>query len=521
MKYFLGIFLLLMTGLAYAQNVEWIARYEPGSTAEAIAVDNSGNVYVSGWGDGASRDYLTIKYNSAGDTVWVRYYDGGASNFDHAHALTIDDAGNVYVTGGSIASGSFYDIATIKYNSAGVQQWVARYEGTGANDDEGYDIAVDDAGNVYVTGMTWTTAGDHYITIKYDSSGDTLWTATYGGPDSTGCRAAALALDDSGNVYVTGEGYSSATFRDYATIKYDTSGTEEWVAVYNGLTTYANDRAYDIAYEGGYVYVTGESENASYDPDCFTIKYTSAGDTVWTDRYNGPGDAYDRAYALAVDDYGNVYVTGHSFDTYTQSDYATIKYNSSGIIEWASHYNGPDSASDGATAIVVDDLGNVYVTGRSYAYEPYTPENDYLTVKYNSSGVEEWSARYDGTGHTQDEALAITVDNAGFVYVTGSSIGNVSYEDFLTIKYTCTGIEEVTAPEKQRTGLFVNPNPFRNYTDIRWQIPGEVDSRQKSVVSMKIYDVTGRVVKQWDYQTISPGTASMVQTGDYPAVSIS
>lgn len=490
MKYSVGIFLLLLTVLAYAQNVEWIARYEPGSTAEAIAVDNSGNVYVCGYGSGASIDYITIKYNSAGDTLWVRYYDGGGSFYDFANALAIDDAGNVYVTGRSISSGSYYDIATIKYNSAGVQQWVAQYDGTGANDDEGNDIAVDDAGNVYVTGVTSTNTGAHYITIKYDSSGDTAWTVTYGGPDSTGCVAQALALDDSGNVYVTGEGYSSASGHDYATVKYDASGAEEWVAVYNGLATYADDHAYDIAYEGGYVYVTGESENASYDPDYFTIKYTSAGDTVWTDRFNGPGDSYDRAYALDVDTYGNVYVTGESFDTYTSVDYATIKYNSSGDIEWTARYNGPDSAGDGATAIVVDDLGDVYVTGNSYADEPYTPENDYLTVKYNPSGVEEWTARYDGTGHTQDYAFAITVDNAGFVYVTGGSTGNTSYEDFVTIKYACTGIEEVTAPKKPNIRLSAHPNPFRKLTTISFGIEHSAQS-----IELEIYDVSGRLVR--------------------------
>lgn len=472
--------------------MEWIARYEPGSTAEAIAVGNSGNVYVCGYGSGASIDYITIKYNSAGDTLWVRYYDGVASYFDYAQALAIDSAGNVYVTGRSIASGNYYDIATIKYNSAGVEQWIARYDGSG-DDDIGYDIAVDELGNVFVTGVATINSGTHYITIKYDSLGDTMWTATYGGPDSTGCIAQALALDDSRNVYVTGNGYSSATFRDYTTVKYDTSGTEEWVAVYNGLTTYADDQVYDIAYEGGYVYVTGESENASYDADYFTIKYTKTGDTVWTARYNGPGDSYDRAYALAVGDYGNIYVTGESFDTYTSVDYATIKYNSSGDIEWTARYNGPDSAGDQAHAIVADTEGNVYVTGRSYAYEPYTPEYDYLTVKYNSSGVEQWNARYDGTGHTQDEALAITVDNAGFVYVTGGSTGNTSYEDFVTIKYTVTGIEEVAAPTRQQMGLRVNPNPFRNLTTVSFGIEHSTQS-----IELEIYDISGRLVTNLD-----------------------
>jgi uncharacterized delta-60 repeat protein len=485
--------MLLLTGVVYAQNEEWIARYEPGNTAEAIAVDYAGNVYVAGWGSGAgtSFDYITIKYSSIGDTLWVRRYDSGDSVYDYAHSLAIDDAGNAYVTGRSVLSDNNTDIATVKYNSVGVEQWVARYDGGG--DDEGYDVVVDETGNVYVTGVTSINRGVYYITIKYDSSGDTMWTAAYGGPDNAGCIAYALALDDSGNVYVTGQGYSSATWRDYATIKYDSSGTEVWVAVYDGLTTYAEDVAHDIAYRDGYLYVTGESENAANDHDYYTIKYTSAGDTVWTARHDGPDNGNDEAYALDVDGDGNVYVTGESFYESTSVDYATIKYNSSGDVEWTTHYNSPDSASDQARALAVDNMGNVYVTGRSYAYGPYTPEYDYLTVKYNSSGVEQWTSRYDGTGHTQDEALAIAVDTVGFVYVTGGSTGSTSYEDFLTIKYATTGIEEVTRTGKQKLRLSVSPNPFHSATTISFgALPGHEHTE------LKIHDVTGRLVRKFN-----------------------
>ena len=500
--------MLLLAGIVYAQNEEWIARYEPGSTAEAIAVDYAGNVYISGYGHGVgtSIDYITIKYDSAGDTLWVRYYDSGDSVYDYARSLAIDDAGNIYVTGRSITFGNNVDIATIKYNSTGEEQWVARYDGGG--DDEGYDVAVDAVGNVYVTGVTSINRGAHFITIKYDSSGDTVWTARYGGPDGAGCIAYALALDGAGNVYVTGEGYSSTTASDYATVKYDASGNEEWAATYDGLVAYAADVAYDLVCKDGYVYVTGESENASYDPDYFTIKYTSTGDTVWTARYDGPGNAFDIAHALDVDGDGYVYVTGESFGTYTSVDYTTIKYNSTGGIEWTARYNGPDSASDQAYAVAFDDDGNVYVTGRSYAYEPYTPEYDYLTVKYNSSGVEQWNARYDGTGHTQDEALAIAVDNVGFVYVTGGSTGNTSYEDFLTIKYSTTGVEEVTRADQPMLRLSVHPNPFSKLTLVSFCM-----ERSAERTELKIFNAAGQLVRSFDPLPYAPSPVQVSWDG--------
>ena len=491
--------LVLLLGLVgHAQVAEWVHRY-PGygpSGAYDIAVDNAGNVYVTGWGNYPSRsaDFLTIKYNDAGDTLWVRYYDGGANFYDFATALAIDDSGNVYVTGRSIASGSDYDIATVKYNNAGVEQWAARYDGPMNSDDEAYDVVLDDAGNVYVTGVASATPGAHYITIKYESTGDTAWTALYGGPDGMGCVANALALDASGNVYVTGSGFSMGTANDFATVKYDSQGNEEWVATYNGLTAYADDEANDIEVVSGYIYVTGESENASFNPDCFTIKYNSAGDTVWTARYDGSANAYDRGYALDVDDSANVFVTGVSFDTYTQSDYMTIKYNSSGLIDWQARYNGPDSAADQASAIARDSQGNIYVTGRSYASGPYTPENDYLTVKYNSSGVEQWNARYDGTGHTQDYAHAIAVDNAGYVYITGESIGTTSYEDVVTIKYGEDAITEDEGFEIHDTGynLTVTPNPFSKLTTVSF---GMGHSAER--MALKIYDASGRLVRSF------------------------
>ena len=495
---FMAIFLFLAIG--NAQVEEWIHRY-PGygsSGARDIAVDNSGNVYVTGWGFNVStsRDYLTIKYSSTGDTLWVRYYDGGAGFFDEAYSLVIDDMGNVYVCGKSIASGSQYDIATIKYNGAGIEQWVARYNGVGDDDDEGYDIAIDDSGHIYVTGFSFLVGNrDHYITIKYDNSGNTLWTATYGGPDSVGCRAHAIDLDDSGNVYVTGEGYASASFRDIVTVKYDASGNEEWVASYNGLTTYADDAAYDIAYHNGFVYVTGESENANYDADYFTIKYTNSGDTLWTSRYAGPAGSDDEALAIVVDDVDNVFITGESFGVGSSNDYATIKYTSTGTQEWVSRYNGPDNLGDEANSIAVDDIGNVYVTGRSYATAPYTPENDYLTVKYDASGNEQWAARYDGTGHTQDDAHAITVDNAGYVYITGESIGTTSYEDVVTIKYAATGITENTTYETLdwQRNITVSPNPFSKLTTVSFGIGHSAEP-----TDLKIYDACGRMVKSFD-----------------------
>ena len=146
-----------------------MARYHgPGTgadSASAIAVDSSGDVYVTGQSYGASTqsDYATIKYDSGGQQQWVARYNGPGNSGDEAHAIAVDSSGNVYVTGQSYGAGTELDYATVKYDSAGQEEWVIRYNGQGKSFDIAHAIAVDRSGNVYVAGE-----GDvDYTTIKY------------------------------------------------------------------------------------------------------------------------------------------------------------------------------------------------------------------------------------------------------------------------------------------------------------------------------------------------------------------
>jgi len=420
---------------------QWVARYNgPGNNddeATALAIDGSGNVYVTGWSfnSGTYTDYATIKYNSTGEEQWVARYNVTGYSDDHATAIAIDGLGNVYVTGYSHGSGTGFDYATIKYNSTGEEQWVARYNGPGNNDDEAHALTVDGSGNVYVTGYSASSVifpyNYDYATIKYNSTGVEQWVVRYNGPGNSDDRATALAVDGSGNVYVTGYSYGSGTLNDYATIKYNSTGEEQWVARYNGSWN-SDDNASALVVDGsGNVYVTGLSFDSTSSYDYATIKYNSSGVEQWVARYNGTWNFDDRATALAVDGSGNVYVTGYSYGSGTHYDYATIKYNSSGVEQWVARYNGPRNYDDQAYALAADGLGNVYVTGISYGSGTLY---DYATIKYNSLGEEQWVARYNGPGNSDDGAKAIALDGSGNLYVTGYSNG-----DYVTIKYNSRG----------------------------------------------------------------------------------
>jgi uncharacterized delta-60 repeat protein len=370
----------------------WVARYHrPGGyddEGSALAVGAEGNVYVTGssfsWYTGY--DYVTIKYDSCGNQVWSAQYNGPAD--DVAVALALDPSGDVYVTGFGWGAGTDYDYITIKYDADGNQVWMARYNGPGNGEDYANDLAVDADANVYVTGASrGSDTNSDYATIKYDCAGNELWVARYDGPGSQDDEANALAVDAQSNVYVAGGSCRGTAPDDYATVKYDSQGNETWVARYNGPGN-RHDWATALAVDSHQnIYVTG----ASYAPyfhhyDYATIKYDSLGNELWVSRYNGPGNGLDFALALALDPGSNIYVTGYSAGVEVSSDYTTVKYSNSGGQLWVARYNGPGNIEDYAYALAADGFGNVYVTGSSYNSDS---TSDYATIKYSQqTGVE-------------------------------------------------------------------------------------------------------------------------------------
>jgi hypothetical protein len=428
-KFLLLVILLLisipnvvsLSNYAFAQSVDsaWVRRYNGWGNnldeAHAIAVDDAGNVYVTGYSyvGGASTypfDYVTIKYYPNGDTAWVERYNGPADNWDEASDIAVDESGDVFVTGQSDGGGPFsFDYATIKYLPSGDTGWVRRYDREGFGDGATV-IDLDGSGYVYVTGtsMASATSGD-YTTIKYYPSAETAWVRTYNGLSSYGDAARAIAVDVSGNVYVTGWSYGSGTIADYATIKYYPNGDSAWVRRYNGPGNW-DDEACAIAVDSsGNVYVTGKSVGIGTSWDFATIKYDSLGNELWVQRYNEPEFGYDEAYALALDRSGNAYVTGYSYSSGTSYDYATIKYYPNGDTAWVRRYNKAGNGDDVAYAIAIDGSDNVYVTGSSG------------TIKYTSNGSQIWVAPWGG--------IDIALDDSNNVYVTGGS------EEYVTIKY--------------------------------------------------------------------------------------
>jgi hypothetical protein len=197
-------------------------------------VDAAGNVFVTGNspGSGANSDYATIKYDANGNQIWAARYNGPANGDDVALSLVLDGAGNIYVSGWSYGIGTGADYATIKYDTNGNQIWVARYNGLRNDDDRAYSLALDSAGDVYVTGYSMgTRSGRDYATIKYDADGNQIWIARYNGLGNSWDQGISAALDASGNVYVTGQSVGNDIGYDYCTIKYSGGDIANWMPV--------------------------------------------------------------------------------------------------------------------------------------------------------------------------------------------------------------------------------------------------------------------------------------------------
>jgi len=349
-----------------------------GEQGLSIAVDGSGNVYITGYfastadfdpGAGTASltpvggfDIFFAKYDTNGNYLWAKNI-GGASS-DQGNSIAVDGSGNVYITGSFLGTadfdpgagvanlialgGTIGDTFFAKYDTSGNYLWAKRIGN--AQDDTGYGIAVDSNGNVYITGFFQNIAMDFdpgagtanltpvgsidIFFAKYDASGNYLWAKRIGSAYAD--QGNSIAVDGSGNVYITGAFKGTADFDPGAGVanliaatgyfdiffaKYDTNGNYLW-AKRIGHSSY-DDSGNSIAVDGsGNVYITGAFRGAAdFDPgagtasltpvggvDIFFAKYNASGNYLWAKRIGSTGT--DAGYSIAVDGSDNVYITG-------------------------------------------------------------------------------------------------------------------------------------------------------------------------------------------------------------------
>ncbi len=298
------------------KNIYWTLRLR---RTERIKIDRLNNIYVVGYADSA---LLCIKYNTNGDSVWVRRYQPPGGFRAAAFACTIDDSMNVIMTGGRNFGMPPESLLTVKYSSDGNFRWARSY-GYDNLINRGIKIAADQYGSVYVGGYTRISGLFVYLTLKYDRNGVQQWASIYNGPGNGDDFLFSIAADRIHNfVLATGRNTVSGMLAYYATIKYNaTSGDSAWVRRYgaNNYLSTARDIQTDSS---GSSYVTGGSGPYNSNRDVVTIRYSSQGNEDWVASYNGPANGDDAGVSLQLDNLNNLYVLGTS-----QGDYIVIKYS--------------------------------------------------------------------------------------------------------------------------------------------------------------------------------------------------
>ena len=330
-------------------------------------------------------------------------------------------------------------------------------------------VASDPSGNIYVGGTTQgdldgnTNAGswsqDIYL-LKYNSSGTKQWTIQLGTSSAEG--VAGIVTDSSGNIYVAGStqgalgGNSNAGDWDIYLIKYNSSGTSQWI---NQFGSSARDQPWNgIAIDSSNnIYVTGytagglDSNTSSGGNDAFLVKFDSLGTKQWTSQWGTSSN--DNGLVVAVDSSGNIYVSGETLGALEGSNQGSTdvflsKFNTSGNLQWTRQL-GSDQA-DYSKSIAVDSSDNIYITGYTagdfdgntfVVGGPY----DYFLVKYNTSGAKQWSKLFGD--NSKDIANGITTDSSGNIYITGNTSGslggfsNQGQEDYFLQKLDSSGNE--------------------------------------------------------------------------------
>lgn len=337
-------------------------------------------------GQNAGRyDLFVSKYDSSGNKLWLTQRGTGEREF--AEGVATDAAGNIYVTGytGDALDGNnnlgTWDIFLMKFDANGNWLWT-RQDGTG-QEDEGKAVCVDQFGNIYITGyvkgnfhgITRVGSSDIFIS-KYSSSGARLWSALFG---STAVdEGFGIACDPNGNVFVTGycqesiEGNPWLGSGDNVLAKYDPNGQRLWLRQWG---TFNADTGHAVATDAeGNALVAGYSNGTLYGTDhggreIFLAKYNAAGDFVW--GVQDGNTETDQAWGVTVDAAQNIFLAceaGGPLQGNTHAggpDVYLAKYSSGGSLLWSSQLGTADN--DVAAAVCVNTNGGVFVTGWSYA----------------------------------------------------------------------------------------------------------------------------------------------------------
>ena len=526
---------LLIIGLIFPAclfsqpNPQWVRSFNNSAAddhdvTQKSVVDGAGNVYIIAYSKGTTTgyDFLTLKYNAAGDLLWSKRYNNDNFNgTDDPNDIAVDGSGNVYVVGTSYRDNTKSDAVLIKYSTNGSQLWVKRSRIINQNfgeDTEGMAVTISPNGGAIYMAYDFKIfgyQGQNYIGshfVKYNPSGDSLG---YNGSLTVEGNIANLgitdiAADNNDNLYVS-YNYDN----DIWIGKYSSSYSLLWQGTYDGDSI-------DLGVEmkiapDGHCVVIGRSFKINQGYDYIILKFgRDDGALLWSKRYNNSqASMNDFPNSLTIDNGNNIIVTGYSMSTNNDNDILTLKYSAAGALVWEKRYNGSANGNDQGRCVVTDNVGNVYVSG--FYYRNAQGGQDFVTLKYSSAGTLDWAAEYALTW-VADQPISIGIDNNGNLYISGRILRFLGTdEDVAIIKYGSTvGIQQISGEVPSKFELNQNyPNPFNPVTNIKFSIP------KAGSVKLIVFDVSGKQVAELVNEDLNAGTynydfsASHLSSGVY------
>ncbi len=372
----------------------WSTYYNsPGNLSDqpkAFVVSGAGDVFVTGKTNINFTSYVTtVKFNANGILQWARVYDGGWQS-SSAVDISLDRAGNIAICGGTLVNSSLSVGYIIKYNSYGDSLWVKKYNPTQKHNFFA-KLAIDNLDNIVVTGYFDFGTNVDYLVVKYLPDGNMSWDVTYDSPQHYNDGAMYIALDTNRNIYTVGTSAVPSASANNILVKLNTGGTIQWAQIFTGVLSGEGRCQYPAGVvttpDGNSIYYTTFCSNGTGGGgyDIVTLKYISTGDTQWVKRYwGGVNGTPNEPADLKLDKDNNVYVTGATYYPVSGGNITAIKYLLNGTQQWVATYNGPLTNSfDYAHALIIDTSFEVYVTGISSRYNGNPILWDAVTIKYS------------------------------------------------------------------------------------------------------------------------------------------
>jgi len=491
------------------------------------------------------------------DWLWVNRAGGGHTedfNVDTGKSIAIDNQGNNYLTGEFYGTGQFgittlisnglRDIFIAKLDSRGNWLWAISFGGVA--DDSGWNIAVDDSCNIYVTGFftgivnfaTAQLSSNDYCDVfvcKLNTNGNLLWVAQTEATDSS--VGMSVTVDNAHNVYVSGDFKGVANFGTLSPLddegmgklfiaKLNANGNWLWVKQTNGMNS--SSVASDIVLDStGYLYLTGcfqgsadfgTTHLSSSSMITFIAKMDCNGNWLWVRTTDG---IYPNiGYSINLDIFSNIFLTGMFMNIITFCEFSVVsngrydiyvaKMDTSGNFHWLVNAGGP--YWDSGKGVSVDNFGNIYVTGYFSGSAslgtiilPTIGSDDVLVAKLSSNGNWIWAKGIGGSGY--DIPYGIASDNTGNVCITGyfnsaASLGPdsliVNGTGSIFIAKLNTGevsVDDDIMPNNSSLSFLSNAYPNPLHRGAIAQI--EIENPERVAGTLSVFNLKGQCIKAY------------------------